>query len=129
PAAFGVAREAGMRSFLVVLSYAVPYQSLDSWLEALRRGLELGPDHVSTYCLTFEEGTLLFRRRAEGRLPEVVAGLQWDQLDAACIELEAAGFNRYEVSNWAKPGFESRHHFGYWRWPPVSGARAGAPSD
>ena len=126
--AFGLARKAGMRNINIDLIYAVPYQSLESWLETLRRGLELGPDHVSTYCLTFEEGTLLFRRRAEGRLPEVEPDLQWDQLDAACRELEATGFNRYEVSNWAKPGFESRHNFAYWRCVPVYGAGAGAHS-
>ncbi len=126
--AFGLARKAGMRNINIDLIYAVPYQSRESWLETLRRGLDLGPDHVSTYCLTFEEGTLLFRRRAQGRLPEVETDLQWDQLDAACIELEAAGFNRYEVSNWAKPGFESRHNFAYWRCAPVYGAGAGAHS-
>jgi oxygen-independent coproporphyrinogen-3 oxidase len=54
--------------------------------------------------------------------------LQWDQLDAACAELEAAGFNRYEVSNWARPGFESRHNHAYWRCRPVYGGGAGAHS-
>src|SRR5205823_5391231 len=82
----------------------------------------LGPDHISTYCLTFEEGTLLWRRRAEGRVPEVDPDLQWDQLDAACRELEAAGFERYEVSNWARHGRESRHNLAYWRCRPVFGA-------
>jgi len=126
--AFLLARSAGIRNINIDLIYAVPYQSRESWLETLRRGLDLGPDHVSTYCLTFEEGTLLFRRRAEGRLPEVEADLQWDQLDAACGELEAAGFGRYEVSNWAMPGFESRHNLAYWRCAPVYGAGAGAHS-
>ena len=60
--AFGLARKAGMRNINIDLIYAVPYQSRESWLETLRRGIDLGPDHVSTYCLTFEEGTLLFRR-------------------------------------------------------------------
>src|SRR5216683_1047182 len=127
--AFGLARKAGMRNINIDLIYAVPYQSRESWLETLRRGLDLAPDHVSTYCLTFEEGTLLFRRRAEGRLPEVEPDLQWDQLDAACVELEAAGFIRYEVSNWARAGgFESRHNQAYWRCRPVYGAGAGAHS-
>src|SRR5206468_3782056 len=53
---------------------------------------------------------------------------QWDQLDAACGELEAAGYRRYEVSNWALPGFESRHNQAYWRCRPVYGAGAGAHS-
>src|ERR1700693_699483 len=126
--AFELARSMGMRNISIDLIYAVPFQSLESWMETLRYGLALGPDHVSTYCLTFEEGTLLWRRRAEGRVPEVDSDLQWDQLDAACGELNAAGFNRYEVSNWAKPGFESRHNHAYWRCRPVYGAGAGAHS-
>ncbi len=126
--AFELARSMGMRNISIDLIYAVPFQGLDSWLETLRRGLALGPDHVSTYCLTFEEGTLLWRRRAEGRVPEVDADLQWDQLDAACAELEGAGYRRYEVSNWARPGFESRHNQAYWRCRPVYGGGAGAHS-
>jgi len=126
--AFELARSMGVRNISIDLIYAVPFQSLDSWLETLRRGLALGPDHISTYCLTFEEGTLLWRRRAEGRVPEVDPDLQWDHLDAACVELERAGYRRYEVSNWSRPGFESRHNQAYWRCVPVYGAGAGAHS-
>jgi oxygen-independent coproporphyrinogen-3 oxidase len=126
--AFELARKIGMRNISIDLIYAVPFQDLESWLETLRRGLALGPDHVSTYCLTFEEGTLLWRRRAAGRVPEVEPDLQWDQLDAACVELEKAGFRRYEVSSWARPGFESGHNQAYWRCRPVYGAGAGAHS-
>ncbi len=82
--AYALARKAGMRNINIDLIYAVPYQSLDSWLDTLRRGIALHPDHISTYCLTFEEGTLLWRRRAQGKVPEVESDLQWDQLDAAC---------------------------------------------
>ena len=126
--AFELARAAGVSNISIDLIFAVPFQSLESWLETLRRGLALGPDHVSTYCLTFEEGTLLWRRRAVGRVPEVDTDLQWDQLDAACSELERAGFRRYEVSSWARPGFESQHNQAYWRCRPVYGAGAGAHS-
>jgi oxygen-independent coproporphyrinogen III oxidase len=127
-AAFRLAREAGMSNINVDLIYAVPYQSRATWLDTLQRALALEPDHISTYCLTFEEGTLLWRRRAQGKLPEVESDLQWDQLDAACDVLEQAGYSRYEVSNWAHPGFESRHNFAYWRCRPVYGAGAGAHS-
>ena len=126
--AFRLARSMGMANISVDLIYAVPYQDMEAWLDTLRRAIAFDPDHVSTYCLAFEEGTLLFRRRAEGRVPEVETDLQWDQLDAACVELEAAGFRRYEVSNWARPGFESRHNQAYWRCRPVYGAGAGAHS-
>ena len=126
--AFELARSMGMRNISIDLIYAVPHQGLDSWLETLRRGLALGPDHISTYCLTFEEGTLLWRRRAQGKVPEVDPDVQWDHLDAAIVELESAGYHRYEVSNWARPGFESRHNHAYWSCRPVYGAGAGAHS-
>jgi putative oxygen-independent coproporphyrinogen III oxidase len=127
--AFELARATGFANISIDLIYAVPYQSLDTWLDTLRRAIAMRPDHVSTYCLSFEEGTLLYRRRAEGRVPEVESDLQWDQLDAACVELEAAGYHRYEVSNWARGGgFESRHNRAYWRCRPVYGAGAGAHS-
>ena len=127
--AFGLARDAGFANISIDLIYAVPYQSLGTWLDTLRRAIGLGPDHVSTYCLSFEEGTLLYRRRAEGKVPEVETDLAWDQLDAACAELEKAGYHRYEVSNWARSGgFESRHNQAYWQCRPVYGAGAGAHS-
>ena len=126
--AFGLVRAAGMKNVSVDLIYAVPFQTKATWLETLRRAVELEPDHVSTYCLSFEEGTLLHRRRAEGRVPEVDPDLEWDQLDAACAVLEDAGYNRYEVSNWSRAGFESRHNRAYWRCRPVYGAGAGAHS-
>jgi oxygen-independent coproporphyrinogen-3 oxidase len=126
--AFALARAMGMANVSIDLIYAVPFQSRESWLETLKRGIDLGPDHISTYCLAFEEGTLLWRRRAQGRVPEVDADLQWDQLDAACVELDRAGYRRYEVSNWARTGFESRHNLAYWRCRPVFGAGAGAHS-
>ena len=59
--AFSLAREMGMSNVSIDLIYAVPFQSLRTWLETLRRAIALGPDHVSTYCLAFEEGTLLDR--------------------------------------------------------------------
>jgi oxygen-independent coproporphyrinogen III oxidase len=127
--AFELARRMGVANISIDLIYAVPFQSRETWIDTLRRAIALGPDHVSTYCLSFEEGTLLYRRRAEGRVPEVETDLQWDQLDAACAELEAAGFHRYEVSNWARGGgFESRHNQAYWQCRPVYGAGAGAHS-
>jgi oxygen-independent coproporphyrinogen III oxidase len=126
--AFRLARQMGVPNMSIDLIYAVPHQDQASWRETLRRAVALEPDHVSTYCLSFEEGTLLHRRRAEGRVPEVEPDLQWDLLDAACAELEAAGFHRYEVSNWARPGFESRHNRAYWSCRPVYGAGAGAHS-
>jgi putative oxygen-independent coproporphyrinogen III oxidase len=126
--AFAMARALGVTNVSIDLIYAVPHQTPQTWVDTLRQAIGLEPDHVSTYCLSFEEGTLLYRRRAEGRVPEVEPDLQWDQLDAACVELEAAGYRRYEVSNWSRAGLESRHNQAYWRCRPVYGAGAGAHS-
>lgn len=127
--AFALARRMGFANISIDLIYAVPYQGMATWVDTMGRAVALGPDHISTYCLAFEEGTLLFRRRAEGRVPEVGPDMAWDQLDAACVTLEAAGFHRYEVSNWARAaGLESRHNRAYWRCRPVYGAGAGAHS-
>ena len=71
---------------------------------------------------------MLTRRRERGLLPEVGSDLQWDQLDASERLLAEAGYRRYEVSNWSRAGFESRHNHAYWECRPVYGAGAGAHS-
>jgi oxygen-independent coproporphyrinogen-3 oxidase len=127
-AAFAAARTAGFDNISLDLIYAVPFQSNDSWLRTVDRALALRPDHLSCYCLGFEEGTLLHRRRELGLLPEVDSDRAWEQLDAAERVLAAAGFARYEVSSWALPGQRSRHNAAYWECRPVYGAGAGAHS-
>ena len=127
-AAFSEARQAGFDNVSLDLIYGVPFQDLTSWEATVRRAIRLGPEHMSCYCLTFEEGTLLFRRRVRGLLPAVDADVQWDQLDAADRLLGEAGFERYEVSSWARAGRRARHNQAYWDCRPVYGAGAGAHS-
>ena len=122
------ARAAGFDEVNLDLIYAVPGQSLAGWRDTVEQAIALEPEHLSCYCLGIEEGTLLFRRRAEGRLSEVAADLAWEQLDAACDLLGKAGYERYEVSNWARPGHRARHNQAYWDCRPVYGAGAGAHS-
>ena len=124
--AFRQAREAGFGNISLDLIYAVPFQTEASWRDTVEQALALGPEHFSCYGLSFEEGTLLHRRRQEGRLPEVDADAQWDLLDAADHMLAAAGYRRYEVSSWARPHCRSRHNRAYWACRPVYGAGAGA---
>ena len=126
--AFRQARDAGFANVSLDLIYGVPFQSLTAWEETVQRAIALGPEHMSCYCLTFEEGTLLFQRRRRGLLPDVDSDKQWDQLDAADRLLQGAGFERYEVSSWARPGRRSRHNQVYWTCRPVYGAGAGAHS-
>jgi len=126
--AFRAARAAGFANISLDLIYAVPFQDAASWRDTLRRAVDLEPEHISCYCLSFEEGTLLFRRREKGVLPEVASDIQWELLDLATEELARAGYERYEVSSWARPGEQSRHNTAYWECRPVYGAGAGAHS-
>jgi len=126
--AFREARAAGFANVSLDLIYGVPAQDEASWTDTVRRAAALAPEHLSCYCLTFEEGTLLTRRRDRGLLPEVDADAQWEQLDAADRLLDRAGYARYEVSSWARPGRRSRHNQAYWDCRPVYGAGAGAHS-
>jgi oxygen-independent coproporphyrinogen-3 oxidase len=126
--AFKDARDAGFTNISIDLIYAVPYQSVASWRDSLRRTIELQPEHVSCYCLSFEEGTLLHRRRAQGVVDELGTDQQWELLRVACDELASAGFSRYEISSWARTGFEARHNSAYWACRQYYGAGAGAHS-
>src|SRR5205814_4568882 len=86
------------------------------------------PEHVSAYALTIEPATPLGRKVASGDVPGPDPDLQADMFEAACEVLRDAGYRHYEVSNWAKPGFECRHNFGYWERRPYLGLGAGAHS-
>jgi oxygen-independent coproporphyrinogen-3 oxidase len=126
--AFLQARQAGFENLNLDLIYGIPFQDRDSWVASLERAVQLGPEHLSCYCLSFEPGTLLTRRRDRGLLPEVDSDLQWEQLQIAVEFLAAAGYERYEVSNWCRPGRRARHNRAYWECRPVYGAGAGAHS-
>jgi oxygen-independent coproporphyrinogen III oxidase len=96
------------------LIFAVPGQTLGQWREDLRRALALEPDHLSTYGLTFEKGTRLWKQRRQG---EVRALGEEDELAMyleAIATLEGAGFEQYEISNFARPGKRCRHNETYW---------------
>ncbi|HYW24585.1 MAG TPA: radical SAM family heme chaperone HemW [Terriglobales bacterium] len=126
--AFRQARAAGFDSVSLDLIYGVPFQAPAAWADTVARAVALAPEHLSCYCLTFEEGTLLTRRRDRGVLAEVDSDAQWEQLDTADRLLGEAGYERYEVSSWARPGRRSRHNQAYWDCRPVYGAGAGAHS-
>lgn len=123
-----LARAGGFENLSLDLIYAVPYQDLPAWEDTLQRAIGLGPDHLSCYCLSFEPGTLLERRRLQGAVQEVDADRQWEFLDRTVDVLQDAGYRRYEVSSWSRPGRESRHNRAYWDCRSVYGAGAGAHS-
>ena len=108
------------------LIFALPGQTLTHWRETLRRAIELGPTHLSTYGLTFEKGTAFWSRREKGAIEQLPNELERDMYAAAMDDLTAAGFEQYEISNFARPGFRCRHNQTYWRALPYFGFGPGA---
>ena len=93
--------------------FGLPGQSLAQWEATLARTVALQPEHVSAYCLTYEEDTEFFVRQTRGEYRADI------EIDAQFFEttmrmLEAAGYQQYEISNYARPGYESAHNRGYW---------------
>ena len=121
-----LAREAGFDSVSLDLIYGLPGQEMATWERNLRRAIELEPDHISAYALTVEEGTPLAFRVGRGEVTPLDGDLVAAMYDRASELLEAAGFRQYELSNWAKPGHESRHNLAYWIDREYLGVGAGA---
>lgn len=128
---FSLARKLGFGNLNVDLMSALPGQTRDSWQETLRRVTALNPEHISAYSLIIEEGTPFYERykpggREEYLLPDEDMERQM-YYDTGEI-LGAAGYERYEISNYAKPGFTCRHNLGYWERREYLGLGLGASS-
>ncbi|MCY3504991.1 MAG: radical SAM family heme chaperone HemW [Chloroflexi bacterium] len=125
-ASLRLAREAGIPSINLDLMYGLPGQTPADWQATLRHALALVPDHLSLYALTVEPGTPLDGRVERGEVtpldPDGVAAMY----EVASEHLAAAGYRQYELSNWARPGHESRHNRVYWTWGDYLGIGAGA---
>jgi oxygen-independent coproporphyrinogen-3 oxidase len=113
-AAVAAARAAGFTNINLDLMYGLPGQTLDSWKRTLSACCDLSPTHLSCYALTVEEGTRLAQavRRQASPAPDGQLQIHMDQ--AARDILTQAGYARYEISNYAQPGFECRHNLLYW---------------
>ena len=120
---FQILRAAGFANINVDLMFGLPGQTGQQWRSTLEKTIALGPEHVSTYCLTYEEDTEFFLRHARGELRQDC------DADAELLEMtmsilsakgptrrgeQAAGYVHYEISNYARPGFESVHNRAYW---------------
>jgi len=116
-----IARRAGIRRLNLDLIFGVPGQTLAGWLESLDRAIELDPDHLALYGLTYEPGTTLTRRRDAGRVQPCDDGLEAEMYLAALDATAAAGFQQYEISNFARPGQRCLHNLIYWHNEPYLG--------
>ena len=126
--AVAAARGAGL-DVSVDLIYGEPGESLEDWRVSVETAVALAPDHVSAYALIVEEGTKLARQIRRGEVPEPDDDLQADMYELVDETLAAAGFDWYEVSNWARtPAQRSRHNLAYWRGTDWWGYGPGAHS-
>ncbi len=135
------ARAAGIGSVSLDLLYDVPGQTAASWDATLAAALDLAPDHLSLYALTLDDpGAEGLTGPAGDHLPTTPGGRRWREraraeqdedraaaaYDRACDVLQAAGLRHYEISNWARPGHESRHNLAYWERRPYEAVGTGA---
>ena len=135
-AAYSAVRAAGFDNVSIDLIYGIPGQSLADWRRGLSLALALAPDHLSLYALELalapdewaappRPGALRWRQRMVHRQDDGLAASQYQLAEEL---LEAPGFRHYELSSWARPGFESRHNSAYWERRAYTGVGAGAHS-
>ena len=120
------ARQAGFDNLNLDLIYGIPHQTLDNWRLSLTQAVALRPEHLSLYALGLEEGTPMHTWVDRGRLPAPDDDLAADMYELATEILGSAGYVQYEISNWAKPGYECRHNLQYWVNEPYIGVGPGA---
>ena len=111
---FRILRRAGFSNISIDLMFALPGQTETQWRDSLQKTIALEPEHISTYCLTYEEDTEFLARFQQGEFSA------HDETEARFLELamtilESAGYEQYEISNYARPGFRSEHNRAYWR--------------
>lgn len=128
-----ILRQAGIHNISFDLIAGLPKQTHDSWRQSLAETIALSPEHISIYMMEIDEGSRLGlevlnhgSRYSARELPTEEATAEFYEL--AQRELQSAGYEQYEISNWAKPGFASRHNLKYWRREPYLGFGAGAHS-
>lgn len=112
---FGYARAAGFDNISIDLIYAIPGQDNDRWQQDIEQALLLKPEHISCYSLTIEAKTVFGKWSSVGKLKIVEDDLAAHQFEMLMHALGKAGYEHYEISNFAQPGFQSRHNSSYWK--------------
>ena len=122
------AQAAGFTNLSIDLMFGFPGQTLDQWKQDVQTALSLQVQHLSAYSLMYEEGTVLERMLSAGEITEVDEEVSLQMYEYLMDALEAAGYEHYELSNFALPGRQSRHNSSYWHGIPYLGVGAGAHS-
>ncbi len=126
--AFHILRESGVRNISIDLIFGISQLTDETWKDTIEKALELSPEHISAYQLSIEEGSALAKMVADGRYVEASEEQCRWQYDILCRCLGRSGYHHYEISNFAKPGFEAVHNSAYWRRAPYIGLGPGAHS-
>ena len=125
---FRLLRDAGFENVSFDLIAGLPGQTVDDWRRNLEEAVKLGPEHISLYLLEIHEGTPLAEQVSSGRRPLPDEDLAAAMYELMIDRLALSGYVQYEISNFSKPGFESRHNTKYWRLDPVYGFGVSAHS-
>ena len=126
--AIGLLRHAGFDNISIDLIYGFPQQTVEQWLGDIRAAIALGVEHLSAYALSYEEGTPLYRMRQQGEVTELDEECSRRMYDVLMDRMAEAGYEHYEISNFALPGRFSRHNSSYWQDVPYLGLGAAAHS-
>ena len=131
--AYGILEDSGVRNISIDLIFGLPQLTMHQWSETLKKALDISQrgvlsQHISSYQLSVEPGSMLARLVEKGLWSEASEELCQDQYAALCDALASAGYHHYEISNFAQPGFEARHNSAYWSHVPYVGLGPGAHS-
>ena len=116
-----ILRRHGFPQINLDLIFGIPGQTLETWAESLRQAIDLQPDHLACYGLTYESGTRMTAQRGRGQITPCPEDVEADMYVLAMDTLAEAGYPQYEISNYARPGHECRHNLIYWRNGPYLG--------
>ena len=122
------ARQAGFNNLSLDLMFSLPGQSPEKWKSHLQQAVNKKPDHLSAYGLTIEPATSFFKLQERGLLQLPHEDIQLEMLETTIGFLQSAGYEHYEISNYAKPGYECQHNLNYWNNGEYLGLGAGASS-
>lgn len=126
--AFRILRECGVRNISIDLIFGLSQLTDEVWKDTIEKALKLDPEHISAYQLSIEEGSALAKMVADSRYVEATDEQCRRQYDILCQSLRQSGYHHYEISNFAKPGFEAVHNSAYWRRVPYIGLGPGSHS-
>lgn len=121
-------RSAGFGNISIDLMYGFPNETADDFQNDIENALALKVPHISAYCLMYEEGTTLYEMLKQGKTEQIAEETEREMYDMLATMLKAAGYEHYEISNFAREGFRSRHNGNYWNLTPYLGIGAAAHS-